>query len=74
MACKSTTKGEVLSYKKCHGCELRGGDFSGYGSMALLFAHLAMSCGIILLMFHQFVVAIEKSKASFHFTSRPVAG
>jgi hypothetical protein len=50
--------------KKCHGCKLWGGDFLGYGSMALLVAHLVASCGTILMMLHQFVIAFGKLEVS----------
>jgi hypothetical protein len=74
VAYKSTTKGEVLSYKKCHCCELRVGYFSGYGSMALMVAHLVVSFGTILLMLHQFIIAIGIPESSSLFASLPVAG
>jgi hypothetical protein len=53
----------------CHGCGLCGGDFLGYSSMVLIFSCLDLPYGATLMVFCQFAVAIERSKASFHFSS-----
>jgi hypothetical protein len=60
--------------KNCHGCELRDGDLSCYGSMILLVDHFLASHDAILLMLHEFVITVKKSEASFLFASRPGVG